>query len=1018
TAYDVTLPAGTPYTVIVDPGSGSVELTGLTVSADATLQLLSTNFTPGLLNNQGAVEVGSDDLFLTQDIVNDGTIAFDTDTGAEDIQVSRGLTIGGTGLILFPDIASTTTTLHTINVPNLATTTIGSGQVVQGGPGEFRGGTSFPTDIVIDGELRADHTGKSITFVDSTTNNVLRVINNGIVRATNGGMIEFDDTWGIVNNGTLSCDPGATILFTTTTTDLTGTVIVDGTMRATNSLTFDGTTGLGTGLLDVGNGLTITGNANVGFGSITTPISLVVDNGATLVIQGNFSHAMTSEPLFNFNSTGALRMTGGSGLDPCDPGMPATLEVAGSDKGNTGSGFVNNFEIERLVIGAGANVMLVDAINNGNRNGSAGAAEALYVDELIFEDPSGRIILNGLRLYYNSISGTVGQLDAGADCNDNGQLDACDISMGVSLDCNGNGIPDECDIASGGSPDCNANGVPDECETGPDCNANQVPDECDISSGFSLDLNGNGLPDECENDCNLNGIPDDVDIASGGSEDCDGNGLPDECQGGFTTYTWIGASGGNWSFQPNWSPLGPPQGDVILANGDPGAMTTVVQTIATACALQLGSTGGGHTLQVNANASLYADTFTITSGGTLNPQGGTVEGGPLTVAAGATLRGYGHVLNEVISDGDVRAAAGQTLRLAGSTFSNNPGSLLEALAGAVLDVEATTVIQDGTLRAHANGAASFVAPLNNANGATLELLGGAAAAPVITNDSASLITGFGIIDTPVLNNDGHLVTIADSQATGDIVNQGTITVQGGTLVVLGTLTGSGTVIGDVSRSERGAPLPHGLFIVGDLAPSAGANLLLPSPDARLALGGDLDLPMTDHLAIDLVDATVHMNGLLAQSLEAMSEDIGAVEAGLTRAPGRFPIGTLRLGPAPTIVSVVDRHDNDGLGQAACEAVYVRDLVIEAGATLANETCRVYYQSLVMNGSVTMPANLIHIAPACPGDANASGTVDFTDLNIVLANWATTGPDGDVNGSGGVDFADLNEVLGNWGNVCK
>ena len=34
------------------------------------------------------------------------------------------------------------------------------------------------------------------------------------------------------------------------------------------------------------------------------------------------------------------------------------------------------------------------------------------------------------------------------------------------------------------------------------------------------------------------------------------------------------------------------------------------------------------------------------------------------------------------------------------------------------------------------------------------------------------------------------------------------------------------------------------------------------------------------------------------------------------------------------MSVVDGHDNDGLGQTECEAVYVRDLVIEAGATLA------------------------------------------------------------------------------------
>jgi len=52
----------------------------------------------------------------------------------------------------------------------------------------------------------------------------------------------------------------------------------------------------------------------------------------------------------------------------------------------------------------------------------------------------------------------------GADCNQNGFPDACDIAEGASEDCNGNGIPDECDIAQGGSVDQNGNGVPDECD--------------------------------------------------------------------------------------------------------------------------------------------------------------------------------------------------------------------------------------------------------------------------------------------------------------------------------------------------------------------------------------------------------------------------------------------------------------------------------------------------------------------------------------------------------------------------
>ncbi len=1016
-AYDVLLGAGTPYTVIVDLNSGSVKTTSLTISADATVELLSTNFAPGQLMNDGVLQISNDDLLLTQDVTNNGVIQFDTDTGSEDIFAERSIDVTGTGTILYPDVSSTSTSLHTFNVPNLGDLRIGPDQLVRGGPGEFRGGSSFPTDVINDGEIRAEHPGKRIRFNDLTTSNVMRVTNNGLMHATTGGEFEFDDIWGIVNNGTLMCDAGSVITFTTTTTDIGGTVIVDGLMEATNSLTFDGAVGSGGGTLDVTNSLTLSGDADIEFGRIESPQSLIVNNGSTLNIRDEFAYSITSEVLFNFNSSGALRMTGGSGLDPCDPGMPATLEVAGEDEGDVGSGFTSNFEIERLIIAPGANVMLVDNINNGNRDGAAGSAEALYVDELIFEDTTGRIILNGLHLYYNSITGAAGQLEAGDDCNTNGQLDACDIGMGVSLDCNANGIPDECDIASGFSPDCDMNGVPDECELGIDCNTNGVPDDCDIAIGSSLDLNGNSIPDECENDCNSNGTPDDVDILVGNSEDCDLNGIPDECQGGFMLFTWIGSDGGNWAFQPNWSPLGPPLGDAVLDNPMPGAMTTLIQspTAASVCSLNLSSTGGGHALEVRSGASLFAEAFAIGSGGTLKPTGGDLDGATINIAIGGAVDGYGEILNDVINNGMVASQTGQTLRLAGSLVLNNANGVIDVAAGSVLDVAAATVVHNGTLRVHANGTAGIDAGLNATSGAMVELLGGTLATPTIQNDSISTVTGFGVLDTPAFANDGQWIVIDDSQATGDVTNEGTITVQSGTLLIVGSLTGAGSVIGDVS--SRGGPAPHGLFVAGDIAPSAGAVLHLPDAGARLAVGGHLDLVSTDFNDIDLETAAVQMAGLSTQTLEAMSVDIGATDDGLMRAAGHFPIGALRIGPTLTTVTIVDARDNDGMGQGVCEAVYVGTLTIDAGATLNNDACPVYYQALVQNGTVSNPANLIRIAPACPGDANASGTVDFTDLNIVLVNWATAGPDGDLDGNGSVDFSDLNEVLANWGTMC-
>ncbi|MFN9076841.1 MAG: GC-type dockerin domain-anchored protein, partial [bacterium] len=52
-------------------------------------------------------------------------------------------------------------------------------------------------------------------------------------------------------------------------------------------------------------------------------------------------------------------------------------------------------------------------------------------------------------------------------------------------------------------------------------------------------------------------------------------------------------------------------------------------------------------------------------------------------------------------------------------------------------------------------------------------------------------------------------------------------------------------------------------------------------------------------------------------------------------------------------------------------------------------------------------------PACPADLNASGSVDASDLAVLLNNWAGSGI-GDLDGSGTVDAADLAALLNAWG----
>jgi hypothetical protein len=80
-------------------------------------------------------------------------------------------------------------------------------------------------------------------------------------------------------------------------------------------------------------------------------------------------------------------------------GTPQRLEVGGKDYGYVPAGFSNNFNLQNLDInGAGTQVSLTDSVNNGQRGGRGGSAEALYVDSLYIA-AGDTLNLDGLHLY-------------------------------------------------------------------------------------------------------------------------------------------------------------------------------------------------------------------------------------------------------------------------------------------------------------------------------------------------------------------------------------------------------------------------------------------------------------------------------------------------------------------------------------------------------------------------------------------------------------------------------------------
>jgi hypothetical protein len=53
------------------------------------------------------------------------------------------------------------------------------------------------------------------------------------------------------------------------------------------------------------------------------------------------------------------------------------------------------------------------------------------------------------------------------------------------------------------------------------------------------------------------------------------------------------------------------------------------------------------------------------------------------------------------------------------------------------------------------------------------------------------------------------------------------------------------------------------------------------------------------------------------------------------------------------------------------------------------------------------------ATSCTGDLDLSGSVDASDLTVMLANWGNTGI-GDINNDGSVGGSDLTILLASWG----
>ncbi len=367
--------------------------------------------------------------------------------------------------------------------------------------------------------------------------------------------------------------------------------------------------------------------------------------------------------------------------------------------------------------------------------------------------------------------------------------------------------------------------------------------------------------------------------------------------------------------------------------------------------------------------------------------------------------------------GQLRLSSNASADVSGSSFLLGSRGSLTARTGSSLSISTPTSTLLGTTRLEPNAALTFGGSAASAG----ELTGAfnasiVAAGPFSSSGNFTLTAG--TIAAPSVTNTGQTSIFGSSAIFGSFANAAgaTTTIRSGSLFVFGSLTNNGVIVGTICSNCLGTP-PN-MDVAGDLVIGQDANLSMPFDGSVVRVGGSFDCAINDSTRFDLSLATLQLEGpAQAHDLEVMSRDVGTIPGALDMGPGKFPIGAIRVGPSPTVIRVVDLRDNDGQGQGLNEALYVRSLRIDAGSRLDNSAAKVYYSTLVNNGVVDVPANLIQLPQPCDADFDQSGVLDIVDIFIFLNAWFAGSSTADFDQSGELEIGDIFSFLNGWFAGC-
>jgi hypothetical protein len=484
----------------------------------------------------------------------------------------------------------------------------------------------------------------------------------------------------------------------------------------------------------------------------------------------------------------------------------------------------------------------------------------------------------------------------------------------------------------------------------PDCNGNEVPDSVDMANcppatPACADCNGNDVPDEC-------------DIAGSGSEDCDSNGVPDECD-------IAGCS----------PEVNPSCGDCNL-NGIPdgcdiAAMTsadTDLDGVPDECAQFVGDCPPG-------SEDLWScpQNWILDDAGDDYPDN-VQFGGPFHVV----LDGAGAAADNVILD--VPAEINTLL------VSENAVLHVLDLGGPGPAIDELTVTDPAGVACNAD-----------------ILVSGHA-----TIDAAGGVFGIGVggdygPDPEITDPLGATLTAATLEILeGPPGQAGTMELQGNMAAdVLGGATlfgGDDNCTPPILRTAGNAAMAVG----GDFIILGGAEIAYAS-SAPLVLGGDFVNQSTDAEIFDWLGGAICLGACApsftgpptTHAFEAAGRDLGPEPAGFGL---NFAMGTVIVGGSAG-VTLADGFDNDGQGQALCsETLYVKHLILEAGASITLSGANLYYMTLDDLGAtinVTGCGSLQQVAPAPPAPGGTAVCADLDDDEVRDDNclWWTVDDDG-------------------------